>query len=56
LTMATTVGLVRKLLDHPLNLRFSPKMLTLVLMSHFFGARLEVDSTRPIKIEAHLEA
>jgi hypothetical protein len=40
------------LLDHPLNLRFSPKRLTLALMSHFVGARLGADSTQPIKIEA----
>jgi hypothetical protein len=38
--------------DHPLNLRFSPKRLTLALMSHVFGARLGADSTQPIKIEA----
>ena len=38
--------------DHPLNLRFSPKRLTLALISHVFGARLGADSTQPIKIEA----
>jgi hypothetical protein len=41
--------------DHPLNLRFSPKRLTLALMSLFFGARLGLDSTQPMKIEAVLE-
>ena len=40
------------LLDHPLNLRFSPKRLTVELMSHFVVARLGADSNQPIKIEA----